>query len=247
MTTVAHISDLHVGKTSQEWRVFERWLELLGGEPFDVLVISGDLVHVPDDDVALRRVGDRLDAFGRPYVVVPGNHDVLVPGQNEVFERHFGTFPRVERHAGTDFALFDSHGGLPVADRSPIDRALFSRLGHYSDGRIDREQFDLLATQIGSAEHRVAVVHHFLYHEPNRYDLQPLQNTDDLLEWCVGHEVGHLFVGHLHTPTEPRTERGVTRHRVGRSTKPPFAGALVDLGSGDVRQLRLTGAEPGPP
>jgi 3',5'-cyclic AMP phosphodiesterase CpdA len=239
VTTLAHISDLHVGKTPQEWKVFERWLDRLEEETFDALVISGDLVHTPDDDVALRRVADRLEAYDRPSVVVPGNHDVLIPGENRVFERYFGEFPRVQRYAGVDFALFDSHGGLPVAERTPIDRDTFARQGAYADGRIGEEQFAAVTAQLGSTDHRVAVVHHFLFWEPNRFDLQPLQDTDALLDWCDDHDVRHVFVGHLHTPAAPKTVRGVTRHRVGRSTKEPFTGALVDLTDGAVQRIQI--------
>lgn len=239
MTTIAHISDLHAGKTPSEWRAFELWLEHLSDETFDVLVISGDLVHTPDDDVELRRVAERLDRFDRPSVVVPGNHDVLIPGENQVFARHFGTFPRVQKHADVEFALFDSYGGLPVTERNSVDEATFARLGHYSDGRIGEEQFAVMTEQLGEADHRVAVVHHFLFWQPNRYDLQPLRDTARLLQWCSAHDVGHVFAGHLHTPAEPRTVDGVTRHRVGRSTKSPWAGAIVDLDESHERRIQL--------
>jgi DNA repair exonuclease SbcCD nuclease subunit len=60
---------------------FDRCLDLARDRDADLITIGGDLwedEHVTSDTI--RWVADRLTRFGRPVVVVAGNHDPLSPG-----------------------------------------------------------------------------------------------------------------------------------------------------------------------
>lgn len=239
MALIAHISDPHVGKSDAEFARFEKWLRLLESRPFDVLAVSGDLVDRADE-TSLRWVRDRLDSFSRPSVVVPGNHDVLVPGHDELFCRYFGAFPRVERHADVTFALFDSFNRLPVERRNDTDLEMKARTGFYADGEVGAAQLDAVSDALSEDDVvRVAVVHHFLFEEPNKYDLRPLQDAEAFLRWCDEHRVSYALVGHLHRPALPKVVGGLTRTRPGRCTKAPFQGALIDTTTGEIEDICL--------
>jgi 3',5'-cyclic AMP phosphodiesterase CpdA len=86
MTIVAHLSDLHFG--SQRPMVSEALLHALTVEPPDVVVISGDLTQN-----ATRREFEAgrafLDRLERPYLIVPGNHDIVGHRPFERFTRPF--------------------------------------------------------------------------------------------------------------------------------------------------------------
>ena len=75
MKTLAHISDLHFGRTDPE-RVKGLEDELARARP-DLVVVSGDLVQRArvSHFIAARAFLDRLPF---PYLVIPGNHDIPV-------------------------------------------------------------------------------------------------------------------------------------------------------------------------
>ena len=87
--------------------------------------------------------------------------------------------------------------------------------------------------------HRLAVLHHHLGESPNT-KVNPLRNAAEFGAFCVKHDITHAFVGHWHEPVDACEIHGVTRLRVGRSTKPPFTIGLLDLG--DRTFTRLTDA-----
>ncbi|MES2672006.1 MAG: metallophosphoesterase [Pseudomonadota bacterium] len=94
--TWLHLSDLHVGQTSQD-RLLPRFqanlasdLEALVGrvgKPFDLVIFSGDLVQqgaaeeFAQFDETIERILDQIGRFqSRPKVLtVPGNHDLVRP------------------------------------------------------------------------------------------------------------------------------------------------------------------------
>ena len=229
---IVHLSDLHVGKTDGEWPAFLELARRTAALRPDVVVVSGDLVEVPDDAATLRQVREVLDELGVPYVTVPGNHDVKTPGENAVYEAEFGAVPRVERVGDALFLMFDSFGGLPVADRTDEDRECFENTGCWLDGRVDSPQFVAMQRCLGAGERwRLAVVHHHLEPSPEA-QVNALQNADEFVRWCAGHGVSYVFVGHLHETAEPANLSGVTRLRVGRSTKAPYPIGLLDLATG---------------
>lgn len=247
---IGHLSDLHFGKPVDGGAVPAialEWLEAFRRAQVEVVVFSGDLVERPGDRVAMLRMRELFDHVGLPSVFVPGNHDVAEPGCDGAFYELFGAYPRVERHAGLDFILADSIGGLPVAERSPFDRLEALRGGSFPRGRIGSSQLDeasnLLAPESRGA--RVLVTHHHLAAESAILDNPPESGAPDALmipaldaettlDWASDHGVRLVFHGHKHAFWPPYVRRdGVVILNSGSSArgKPDRRARIVDLQS----------------
>ena len=245
---LAHLSDFHFGKPLDEDTVpavVDRWLSDLGEVDVDVIVFSGDLVEEPGDRAAMLRMKYRLDDSGVPWVIVPGNHDIVCLGSDGAFYEIFGAYPRVESHAGVDFVLLDSIGGLPAAERGPFDRLQAIQSGAYSKGRVGRRQLERAAEMLAGrpSRARVLVVHHHLREESEVLAdppppgapgslMEPLLDHDELVEWALDHDVRLAFHGHKHAHWPPylAAER-LPVFNSGSSTrgKPVRRARIVDL------------------
>ena len=231
---IGHISDLHIGKSEEESRATRDLVKRLNMLELDVVVVSGDVIHIPADTSLMHEARDLLDALECPVVAVPGNHDVQSPQPDETFFDLFGSTPGLFEHDDVSILLFDSMAGLPVVDRTPEDHDCYNRLGWWSDGRVDEAQFDALSARLAartSGRHQVAVVHHHLQPSPNTH-VDPLCNADEFVAWCVQHQVSHVFVGHWHYTAFSCDIGGVVRLRVGRSTAYPYPLGVLDLDTG---------------
>lgn len=261
---IAHCSDFHLGKPTQDNVSAERaaswWLAEFQRRDADVIVCSGDLVETPGDAERLREAHGMLEATGIPYVVVPGNHDVPEPGEDGPFESLFGQLPRVETIGGVEFVLVDSMRGIPVEHRSPEDAENYRDNGAYSKGRIGIEQLAALDEMVAveATAPRVLVVHHHLREnaptvvgfedDPTAPEglMGPLEDARGLLDWAERRGVRLAFHGHKHNfwePYEPRDGLLVlnsgtsTRGKAGRDRR----ARIVDLDaeSGEVRVQAL--------
>lgn len=86
MTVIAHLSDLHFG--AQRPMIREALLHALTIEPPDVIAISGDLTQ----NATHREFADGrafLDRLQQPYLIVPGNHDIVGHRLVERFTRPY--------------------------------------------------------------------------------------------------------------------------------------------------------------
>ncbi len=116
----------------------------------DLIVCSGDLLDVPDEyidgslddpearaemtaqaEADYREFKELMDAMGKPYVLIPGNHD-----DEDLFDKVFDGWTPVQDKAGLRFVCFRD---FMDADRTPIrgdeNRALFDRVvGEGMDG-----------------------------------------------------------------------------------------------------------------
>lgn len=216
---IGHLTDLHVNKdplavpTSLE--CLRRWLMELRDIGVDVVVISGDLVEEATDSDGLEAVRAALIRSGIAFCVVPGNHDIVTPGRPGPFEAVFGRYPRIERHAGVEFLLVDSNAGLPVEERTLLERG-FGTFFCYTEGRVGSAQRDDLdATLEGDSMPRILVLHHHLVHqapeaatgmgwafplihEGNLGTMQALQDAEAVRRWAVRRGVRLVLHGHKH-------------------------------------------------
>src|ERR1035437_9183312 len=92
MTIIAHLSDLHFGKTSPE--IIEALRSSLHLIQPDLVVISGDLTQraTKKQFIAARQF---IDGIPFKKLIVPGNHDV--PLYN-LFLRFFAPLYRFKKH-----------------------------------------------------------------------------------------------------------------------------------------------------
>src|SRR6187397_3032956 len=98
MRRVAHISDLHFGRTNPTV-VAALILKLRDLAP-DVVVVSGDLTQRARAR-QFQEARHFLDALDRPTIVVPGNHDV--PLEN-LFDRFFRPFAKYRKYITEDLS-----------------------------------------------------------------------------------------------------------------------------------------------
>ena len=222
---IAHLSDLHLGKVTSPphaW-IFKTWLNLAQTLDIDVFVVSGDLVHTPDDILQFETFERLIGA--RDVLVVPGNHDVLNPHDAKIFHERFGTFPRSEIRQGVEFLLFDSLAGITMDEREPEELERHQEGRSLKHGRITQDQLQRFSTP--RAARRIAVLHH----HPERHihdGMLPLKNTDEFLDWCVNAGLSAVLYGHVHAPHPVWNERGVAMLRGSASGKLPSVMRLID-------------------
>lgn len=239
-----HLSDLHLGKPREHdsREVFNLWLDAIQPISADLLILSGDLVETPGDEKRLREVHAALERARIAYVVVPGNHDIARPEDLKLFEELFGSFPRVEEHAGWRIALFDSLSDLPLSARSPEELDQLKELGFLSDGAISPESLAAVTPKL--APPWLAVVHHHLeMPEGSSRQLNPLTNASDLLDWAQRLGCRGIFHGHWHDPIEIYTRREIPIFSGSASTKLGGIGRVVDFGAGGWKSHSIAVAQ----
>src|SRR3954447_26019387 len=100
MRTIAHLSDLHFGRTDPD--VVRGAIDAVRRLQPDLTVISGDLTQRARSH-QFRAARAFLDRLPKPQIVVPGNHDI--PLWN-VFARSFSPLRKYRRIITGDLAPF---------------------------------------------------------------------------------------------------------------------------------------------
>lgn len=132
--TLAHISDLHVGRDAATDVAVRATVAVLEAAGVDEVLVTGDVTH--------RGRAEELAAFERAFapirdrvVLVPGNHDrlgddvarTIMPARRVDVEIRPGLFVvRVDSTAPHNARLASSHGELSSDDVAAIDRAVAS-------------------------------------------------------------------------------------------------------------------------
>ncbi|MEW5726981.1 MAG: metallophosphoesterase [Pseudomonadota bacterium] len=153
MRTLAHLSDLHFGRTDA--RVVDALLEDLHRHRPDLIIVSGDLTQRARSHqfAEARTFLDRLPA---PALVVPGNHD-LAPLYRP-FSRLFAPRAKFRRH-------LPGHDPLPVwSDQELLVLGLDStRSLRWKEGKLRDRHLDHVDDMVADAEAgacKVAFMHH---------------------------------------------------------------------------------------
>jgi DNA repair exonuclease SbcCD nuclease subunit len=175
-------------------RTFRRIVDRALSDGVDLLLIAGDLFdhnRVPDETVAFVRA--ELDRFRRPVVILPGNHDCLLP--NGVYDRHDLTIgaPHVRvirglRGEAIDFPELDAIvWGRGMQEHEPA----FQPLAHIPP-RDDRRWC-------------LALGHGFFFDERQRPDRSSPIFADEIRD--TGWD--YLALGHQHVQTDVSQDRVV--------------------------------------
>lgn len=130
-STLAHLSDLHVGRGPAEALALERTVAALLEIRVDHVVVTGDVTHRGrlDELATFRRLTAPI--AGR-LTVVPGNHDrlgddagrFLMRGRVAAERRDGLHLVRVDSTAPHNRRRLDCHGRLTEADVDAVDAAL---------------------------------------------------------------------------------------------------------------------------
>jgi 3',5'-cyclic AMP phosphodiesterase CpdA len=130
--TLAHVSDLHVGRDAATDAAVHAIAAALEAAGVDEVLVTGDLTHrgrtgeLAAFERAFARIRDRL-------VIVPGNHDrlgddvasAIMPGRRVDMEVRRGLFVvRVDSTGPHNARLVSSHGELTAEDLAAISRAI---------------------------------------------------------------------------------------------------------------------------
>ena len=219
---VVHVSDLHiseqlVGSTSGRFKLphryghdFQAFTALdafLNTNPWDVLVISGDVSRIGNIDSFLWAktwieqtvtVGAASLGLGlatkrdRHYVVVPGNHDRF-NGQlkQTTLDEYHQYFPTVRIGTTVAFAFGSTAVNFHVFDSSDSNRT-------FAKGKISGH--DLTPRAITDKSLDIAVLHHHFIQPPNhrRERHSELTNSQDVSEYMLTTGFDAVFFGHTH-------------------------------------------------
>lgn len=228
MRTIAHISDLHFGRTDE--RVCEGLLEELAERAPALVAISGDLTQRAKrvEFAAARAFIDRIAV---PVLCVPGNHDV--PLYNAV-SRFTRPLDRYRRYITPDLEPLHLDDELAVLGINTA-RSLTVSGGRLSRLQIERARRRLAA--VPDDRFKIVVTHHqFLAppEDPSRGHVGGALRALEALESCG---VDVLLAGHLHTSFSADVR---SIHRVRRSIVVVQAGTATSTrGRGEANSYNL--------
>ena len=191
--TLAHLSDIHFGKISDD-RVVGALVDEVNDAGLDLVVVSGDLTQ----RARTRQFEDAkamLDAFEPPVMVVPGNHDVRAWWHNP-FDRLWRSSKRFRDLIDPDttptftapglaaFGLNSAHGWTIKGGRIRPEHVL------EMEAFFDRQPADAF---------RVLTLHHHLLHLEDLGDHDISRGARLALDAARRVHVDLVLCGHLHT------------------------------------------------
>ena len=189
MRTIAHISDLHFGRTDPP--VVEGLIEDLGGRTPDVLVVSGDFTQRARRKQYAQAAG-YLGRLPTPQVVVPGNHDIPL---YDVIRRFFFPLQRYRKYITKDLRPVYSDDELFVLG---INTA---RSFTHKSGWISEEQLLDVKTRVcrqPPGVFKVVVTHHPFIPPPRDPRADVIRRGPAYIDEMEDCGVDMLLAGHLH-------------------------------------------------
>ena len=243
MRRIAHISDLHFGRTDPA--VVEGLVDELNRAPPDLIIASGDFTMR-----ARRREYAEARAFlarlSAPWVAVPGNHDIA---HFKLFSRFFHPFRRYRNfiHAETEPTFLDDEIGVICLNTVRT----WAPETDWSQGKITRSQIARTEARLAALPgqvFRIVVGHHPFMPPP--WDAEArLGRADEALDAFRRHGVGLTLAGHLHRHyarfvEAPETGAEPDSEAVDRGTARAHGTRLLAVQAGSATSTRLRGNEP---
>lgn len=158
----------------------------------DFVVITGDLVHDPNDQDQInefKRITNTIDP-GIPVYLIPGNHDVgQVPDDESMDKYH--------RYYGEDTFAFHHKGSQFIGINTSLIKGEVSGM--------EQKQYEWLTDELAqrkTANHVIVFGHYpfFIqaFDEPERYSNIKPEHRDKYLSMFKENQVSAIFSGHLH-------------------------------------------------
>jgi len=188
MRTIAHLSDLHFGRTDPE--VVQGAITAVCRLDPDLVVVSGDLTQRARSH-EFRAARAFLDRLPKPQIIVPGNHDV--PLWN-VFARTLSTLTKYRRIVTADLEPFFADTEIAVLGLNT------ARAFTIKDGRVNRRQVALAAARFAAAPASAAkiLVTHHPFDQPQTGDAGDIVGRAVMAMTALGTGVDLILSGHLH-------------------------------------------------
>ena len=222
MFTLAHLSDAHLAPMPvpdfaairfKQFAGYVNWLrsrqfihrrEVLGkitadlaAQKPDHIVVSGDIANI-SLPFEFSRGHDWLATLGtaESVSVVPGNHDIYVPGAAELAQRHWGAHMRGD--AGESFPYVRRRGPVALIGLcSGVPTQLF-----FASGTLGSEQLKKLAALLDRLKSdglfRLVIVHHPPISQSSWR--KRLTDAAELMRVIAAHGAELLIHGHDHVP-----------------------------------------------
>ena len=189
MRTIAHISDLHFGRVSQD--AAEALLRDLDRLEPTVVAVSGDLTQRArrSQFAAAREFLSRIKA---PLVVVPGNHDVPL---FDVLRRLFSPLTRYCTYITDELCPLYQDEQLAMLGVNTA-RSLTWKNGWLSPTQVQRMREIL--SEIPIDVFKVLVTHHPFIPPPTDPSPPTVGHAAEALAVLAEHHVELLLAGHLH-------------------------------------------------
>lgn len=192
-TVLVHLSDLHFGRVDPA---------IVTALEHDVRAIAPDLVIVSGDLTQHSRMGEFRDAraflerLGRPFLAVPGNHDIT---PYRIFERFFDPFRRWREHIHDDIEPVWRDERVYVIGLNSARPAGWSL--DWSAGRLNRRQLDGLAKRLAACPDdlvRIVVAHHPVIAPEDTHRAGVLGRAALTLRYLHASGIDLVLSGHLH-------------------------------------------------
>ena len=186
MTTIAHISDLHISRADFDEEIFMQAISEINELNPDMIILTGDITdtgYYHEFEQATRY----LSLFESPLFAIPGNHDSRNLGY-QTFEELIG-----ERSwkltLGGDFTVIGLDSSSPDENRGYIGTPQHMWLEHQLDECVIQENFSI-----------VALHHHVISIPQTGRERNVLSDAGDILKTLTTHEVDLVLSGHKHVP-----------------------------------------------
>lgn len=203
MKRLAHISDLHFGRTDRAL-VAALALDLAEFQP-DLVVVTGDLTQRARA-AQFKAALSFLDGLGCPRLVVPGNHDITPLWRP--LGRLWDPFASYRRHFSEELDSLYVDDDLLVMGLNSVHPL------RWKEGRVKPEQIAWIESSVLRYPHRFHVVaaHHPIAEVADRPLRHRLRGARALYEAVERAGVELLLTGHLH-----ESYNGPAAQKVGRS------------------------------
>jgi 3',5'-cyclic AMP phosphodiesterase CpdA len=190
---LAHISDLHFGRTDE--RVVEGLVAELNSDRPDLVIVSGDLTQGArgSEFRAARRFLDRLAS---PWVAVPGNHDI---SPYHLVQRFLDPFARFRRYIAqaTEPVWHDEE--IAIVGINSV-RSMLLEL-NWAHGSLSRPQMDRAEERLASLPSslfRIVVAHHPFLPPAEEPTVRTVGRAAEALDRFERAGVKLTLSGHLH-------------------------------------------------
>lgn len=241
MKRIAHISDLHFGRTDPA--VVEGLVVELTRDRPDLIIISGDFTMRARTREYLEAKAF-LDRLPHPWIAVPGNHDI---SPFRLWQRFFHPFRRYKRYVAPETEPVFQDDEIAVVCLNTV--RTWAPETDWSQGKITHAQIRRTEGKLDALPpglFRIVVGHHPFMPPPWDEEARLVGHADEALDAFRRHGVGLTLAGHLHrgyarfaepTPDGPKAE-------IDRPEAKATGRRLLAVQAGSATSTRLRGNEP---